>query len=49
MSYQLDLHNRLKVGFAIGWSYHKKDKFHSYSELVMYLGLISITIKYYEK
>ena len=48
MSYRVELHNRIAIGFAIGWSYHQKDKYHSYKELVIYLGLISITIKYYE-
>jgi len=49
MPYRLELHNRIAIGFALGWSYHKRDKYHSYTELVIYLGLISITIKHYEK
>mgnify|MGYP003624342654 FL=1 len=48
MSYSLELHNRLPIGFALGWSYYDQDIEHSYRELVMYIGLISVTIKYYE-
>jgi len=49
MSYRLELYNRLRVGFALGWSYYSRDRKHDWSELVIYLGLISITIKGYEK
>lgn len=49
MSYRLELYNRLRVGFALGWSYYSRDRKHNWSELVIYLGLISITIKGYEK
>jgi len=48
MSYRLELYNRLRVGFAFGWSYYPRDKENNWSELVIYLGLIGITIKYYE-
>tara|TARA_R100000231_G_scaffold139474_1_gene120842 strand:- start:769 stop:924 length:156 start_codon:yes stop_codon:yes gene_type:complete len=49
MTYTLELYNRLRVGFALGWSYFERDKDHNWSELVIYIGLISITIKGYEK
>tara|TARA_R100000734_G_scaffold19104_1_gene18130 strand:- start:1478 stop:1633 length:156 start_codon:yes stop_codon:yes gene_type:complete len=49
MTYTLELYNRLRVGFALGWSYFERDKYHNWSELVIYIGLISITIKGYEK
>ena len=48
MSYRLELYNRLRVGFALGWSYYPIDENNNWSELVIYLGLIGITIKYYE-
>ena len=47
MSYRLELRNRLYVGFAIGWSYYAKDELHEYDEVIVYIGLISLTIKYY--
>lgn len=49
MSYRLELYNRLRVGFALGWSYYSRDMKHDWSELNIYLGLIGITIRGYEK
>ena len=39
--------NRLRIGFAMGWSYYSKDEDHDWSELIVYIGLISITLKIY--
>ena len=48
MSYTLELYNRIKVGFALGWSYYSKDKEHNWNELILYIGLLAIKIKSYE-
>lgn len=47
MSWELEMTNRLRIGFAIGWSYYSKDEDHDWSELIVYIGLISITLKIY--
>ena len=41
---EVELHNRLRIGFALGWSYYKKDEAHNYSEITIYIGLISLKI-----
>ena len=46
MGWELELHNRLQVGFALGWSYYSKDQEHEWSEINLYIGLIGITLKY---
>ena len=48
MSYTLELYNRIRVGFALGWSYYSRDKDHNWNELILYIGLIAIKIKSYE-
>ena len=48
MSYKVEIHNRIKIGFAIGWSYYSNDKEHKWNETNIYIGLIGITIKKYE-
>jgi len=45
MGYEIEMINRLRIGFAIGWSYYAVDPKYDYSELNIYLGLISISIK----
>jgi hypothetical protein len=45
MGYEIEMINRLRIGFAIGWSYYAIDPKYDYSELNIYLGLISISIK----
>ena len=42
----MEIHNRLKIGFALGWSYYSQDIEYNYSEVTIYLGLISIKIMY---
>jgi len=46
MPWRLEIHNRIQLGFALGWSYYAKDKEHNYNEVNIYLGLIGLTIKY---
>lgn len=46
MPWHLEIHNRIQLGFALGWSYYSKDNEHNYNELNIYLGLIGLTIKY---
>jgi hypothetical protein len=43
---EIELHNRVKVGFALGWSFYSKDEEFEYSELNIYIGLIGIKITY---
>ena len=45
MGYEISLQNRLSIGFALGWSYFPVDDEFDYSELVLYLGLLSLHIK----
>jgi len=43
---ELEIHNRIKIGFAIGWSYYSRDREFDYSEVTIYLGLIGLKITY---
>lgn len=47
MSWELELQNRINIGFALGWSWYKRDEQYDHGELVLYLGLISLNLKYY--
>jgi len=40
------LENRINVGFALGFAYYGPDEEFAYSEIILYLGLINIVIKY---
>ena len=44
MSYKISIHNRIFIGFALGWSYYGKTEEYDYSELTLFLGLLSIVI-----
>ncbi len=46
MEYTISLQNRLYIGFALGFSYYGSDKDFDYSEVILYLGLLSLHIKY---
>jgi long-subunit fatty acid transport protein len=46
MSYIVEIHNRVRVGFALGWSWYSIDEEYDYGELILFIGLISINIKY---
>ena len=46
MGPEIEIHNRIAIGFAIGWAYYGKDEDHDWSEITFYLGLISVVIKY---
>ena len=46
MPWEMEIHNRINIGFCLGWSYYAKDADHDWVELNIYLGLIGITIKY---
>ena len=46
MGWELEIHIRINLGFALGWAYYAKDEEHDWVELSIYLGLISIIIKY---
>jgi hypothetical protein len=43
--YEIELQNRIKVGFVLGFSVFPSDKEFDYSEYIVYLGLISLHIK----
>ena len=45
-NWSLELQNRVQVGFAVGWSYYGRDEEFSYSEIILFLGLISLNFKY---
>jgi len=42
----IEIHNRLRIGFALGWSYYSRDREYDYFMVTIYLGLISIKIIY---
>lgn len=46
MEYSIDLQNRLRVGFLVGFSYYKADDNFDYAEVVLYFGLLSLHIRY---
>jgi len=46
MPWDIEIHNRIRIGFAIGIQYYAEDEQHDWSELTIFLGLISIVIKY---
>jgi len=46
MPWDIEIHNRLSVGFALGFQYYEPDALHSWTEVTIFLGLISIVIKY---
>jgi len=46
MGPEIEIHNRIRIGFSIGWAYYGRDEDHNWSEFTIYLGLISIIIKY---
>jgi hypothetical protein len=46
MPWDLEIHNRISIGFALGFAYYGRDEEHDWSEITLYLGLISIVIKY---
>lgn len=46
MEYSIDLQNRLRVGFLVGFSYYKADENFDYGEVILYFGLLSLHIKY---
>ena len=47
MSYEIEIQNRIKVGFALGFQYYGKDEEHDWVEFTLFVGLISIVIKYW--
>ena len=46
MQYEISLQNRLKIGFALGFSYYGVDEEFDYGEFILYLGLLSLHFKY---
>ena len=47
MSYELEIQNRINVGFALGFQYYGKDGDHDWAELTIFVGLINIVLKYW--
>ncbi len=41
----IEIQNRIQIGFALGFSYYGPDEVADYSELIIYLGLLSIHFK----
>tara|TARA_R100000231_G_scaffold120546_1_gene90677 strand:+ start:116 stop:277 length:162 start_codon:yes stop_codon:yes gene_type:complete len=42
----LEIRERLSTGFALGWSYFGATIRYPYNELVIYLGIISLNLKW---
>jgi len=45
-SFSLQIINRFKVGFALGWSYYGREEEYDYWELQLYVGFIGFTFQY---
>jgi hypothetical protein len=43
---KLEIQERLSIGFALGWSYYGATMNYPYNELVIYLGIISLNLKW---
>ncbi len=43
--YEIELQNRIKVGFCLGFGIYPRDKEFDFSEYILYLGLISLHVK----
>jgi len=46
MDYIIEIQNRIEVGFALGFSWYGRDENYSYGEIILFIGLISVHIKY---
>jgi hypothetical protein len=46
MNYTIELQNRIFNGFALGVMWFRIDEEYSFGEFIVYLGLISVNIKY---
>jgi hypothetical protein len=46
MNYSVIIENRISIGFALGWSYYGRNENYDYGELTLYIGLISLKIRY---
>jgi len=46
--YEVELQNRIRVGFVLGFSIFPPDEDFRFSEYIIYLGLISLHIKIYK-
>jgi len=46
--YEIELQNRIRVGFVLGFSIFPPDEDFRFSEYIIYLGLISLHIKIYK-
>jgi len=44
---EIEIQNRIKVGFMLGFAVYPQDKEFDYSEYILYMGLISIHIKFF--
>ena len=45
--YEIEIQNRIKIGFCLGFAYFSSDEQYDYSEFILYLGLISVHYKNY--
>ena len=48
MSWELSIHNRISIGFCLGWSWYGFDDEFRYSEFVLFAGLFSLNLKIYQ-
>jgi|TARA_B100000780_G_C21071337_1_gene431124 hypothetical protein len=46
MNYQVIIENRLRIGFALGFAWYRINEEYDYGDIILFLGLISINIKY---
>ncbi len=44
---EVEIQNRIKIGFCLVFAYFGSDNNYEYSELILYLGLISVHFKNY--
>lgn len=47
MGWELSIHNRVNIGFCLGWSWYSSDSDFDHSEFILFLGLVSLNLKMY--
>ncbi len=43
---EIEIHNRIPIGFAIGWSWFGIEENYDFNEIIIYLVIISVHFKW---
>ena len=49
MDFEIEIENRIFIGFQIGFSYYPVDDIFDYSELSIFLGLIALKFRLWKQ